>query len=109
MGTVPLAVYHVPSAPPAGMDGDYSAKPPEAGFVIPSTNTALPPLPESHLYPNLRKICMTLILFFHVKDRMTQNTNDTILLIKQSTRYFYIINFNKKAFYRNNSFIKIIF
>ncbi|KYQ55050.1 Arrestin domain-containing protein 3 [Trachymyrmex zeteki] len=53
VGTVPLAVYHVPSAPPAGMDGDYSAKPPEAGFVIPSTNTALPPLPESHLYPNL--------------------------------------------------------
>ncbi|KYN43112.1 Arrestin domain-containing protein 3 [Trachymyrmex septentrionalis] len=52
VGTVPLAVYHVPSAPPAEMDGD-SAKSPEVGFVMPSTNTALPLLPESHLYPNL--------------------------------------------------------
>ncbi|KYN02385.1 PREDICTED: arrestin domain-containing protein 17 [Cyphomyrmex costatus] len=53
VGTVPLVVYHVPSAPPAGMDGDYPTTPPKAGFVIPSTNTALPPIPESHLYPNL--------------------------------------------------------
>ncbi|XP_011169897.1 arrestin domain-containing protein 17 [Solenopsis invicta] len=53
VGTVPLAVYHAPSAPPAGMDGDYSMKPPAAGFVIPSTNAALPPLPDAHLYPNL--------------------------------------------------------
>lgn len=49
VGTVPLAVYHAPSAPP--MDGERKA--PEVGFVIPSANTALPPLPESNLYPNL--------------------------------------------------------
>lgn len=53
VGTVPLAVYHAPSAPP--MDGERKA--PEVGFVIPSANTALPPLPESNLYPNLRKFC----------------------------------------------------
>ncbi|XP_032663974.1 arrestin domain-containing protein 17 isoform X2 [Odontomachus brunneus] len=54
VGTVPLAVYHTPSAPPAtDMDGDYPTKPPEAGFVIPSANNAVPPLPESQLYPNL--------------------------------------------------------
>jgi len=67
VGTVPLAVYHAPSAPPARMDGDYSMKPPEAGFVIPSTNTALPPLPESHLYPNLRKIGMIISVVFLCK------------------------------------------
>ncbi|XP_011861149.1 PREDICTED: arrestin domain-containing protein 2 [Vollenhovia emeryi] len=54
VGTVPLTVYHTPSAPPAGMDGDYAErKPPAVGFVIPSANTALLPLPESNLYPNL--------------------------------------------------------
>ncbi|XP_014476867.1 PREDICTED: arrestin domain-containing protein 3 [Dinoponera quadriceps] len=52
VGTVPLAVYHAPSAPPAA-DTDYPTKPPEAGFVIPSANNAMPPLPESQLYPNL--------------------------------------------------------
>ncbi|XP_011646855.1 arrestin domain-containing protein 17 [Pogonomyrmex barbatus] len=51
VGTIPLTIYHVPSAPPVGMDGE-SMKP-QVGFVIPSANTALPPLPESHLYPNL--------------------------------------------------------
>lgn len=63
VGTIPLATYHAPSAPP---DGDYS-KSPEAGFVIPSTNTALPPLPESNLYPNLRKIG-TIINIFRYKE-----------------------------------------
>jgi len=67
VGTVPLAVYHAPSAPPVGMAGDYSMKPPEAGFVIPSTNTALPPLPESHLYPNLRKIGTIISVVFSCK------------------------------------------
>ncbi|KAL6258963.1 hypothetical protein P5V15_008888 [Pogonomyrmex californicus] len=51
VGTIPLTIYHVPSAPHVGMDGE-SMKP-QVGFVIPSANTALPPLPESHLYPNL--------------------------------------------------------
>lgn len=55
VGTIPLAVYHAPSAPPPDMAGDYPTKPP-VGFVVPSANTALPPLPEPHLYPNLRKI-----------------------------------------------------
>jgi len=58
VGTVPLAAYHAPNAPPAEMDGDYPTKPPEAGFVIPSANMALPPPPESNLYPTLRKINM---------------------------------------------------
>ncbi|XP_071567178.1 arrestin domain-containing protein 17 isoform X2 [Temnothorax nylanderi] len=54
VGTVPLSVHHAPSAPPAGIDGDYTEqRPPVVGFVIPSANTALPPLPESNLYPNL--------------------------------------------------------
>ncbi|XP_011696571.1 PREDICTED: arrestin domain-containing protein 2 isoform X2 [Wasmannia auropunctata] len=81
VGTVPLAVYHVPSAPPAAMDGDYSTKPPEAGFVIPSTNTAtLLPLPESHLYPNLRKIYAIINIVFsrrrqkHCDDRICDET-----------------------------------
>jgi len=75
VGTVPLAIYHIPSAPPAEMDD--SAKPLEAGFVMPSTNTALPPLPESHLYPNLRKIYTTLMLFFYINNRNNRNTNDS--------------------------------
>ncbi|EZA48004.1 arrestin domain-containing protein 17 isoform X1 [Ooceraea biroi] len=54
VGTVPLAAYHAPTAPPPQVDGGYPAtKPPEAGFVVPSADTALPPIPESHLYPNL--------------------------------------------------------
>lgn len=53
VGTIPLATYHAPSAPPVETDGDYSMKSPEAGFVVPSANTTLPPLPESNLYPNL--------------------------------------------------------
>ncbi|XP_029160939.1 arrestin domain-containing protein 17 [Nylanderia fulva] len=53
VGTIPLATYHAPSAPPNEINGDFSTKPPEAGFVIPSANTALPPLPESNLYPTL--------------------------------------------------------
>ncbi|KAL0128008.1 hypothetical protein PUN28_003330 [Cardiocondyla obscurior] len=53
VGTVPLSIY-VPSAPPAGLDGDYAEqKSPAVGFVMPSANIALPPLPESNLYPNL--------------------------------------------------------
>ncbi|XP_020282949.1 arrestin domain-containing protein 17 [Pseudomyrmex gracilis] len=52
VGTIPLAVYHAPSAPPPDMAGDYPTKSP-VGFVVPSANTALPPLPESHFYPNL--------------------------------------------------------
>jgi len=77
VGTVPLAIYHIPTAPPAEMDDD-SAKPLEAGFVMPSTNTALPPLPESHLYPNLRKIYTTLMLFFYINNRNTNDSFDEI-------------------------------
>lgn len=66
VGTIPLATYHTPSAPPVETDGDYSTKPPEAGFVVPSANTTLPPLPESNLYPNLRKIG-TIIYIFRYK------------------------------------------
>jgi len=62
VGTVPLSIYHAPSAPAAGMDGDYTErKPPVVGFVIPSANTALPPLPESNLYPNLCKFYILLM------------------------------------------------
>jgi hypothetical protein len=53
VGTVPLAAYHAPTAPPSELKADFPAR--KTGFVIPSTNTTLPPLPESHLYPNLRK------------------------------------------------------
>ncbi|XP_011140067.1 arrestin domain-containing protein 17 isoform X2 [Harpegnathos saltator] len=55
VGTVPLAAYHTPSAPPAAdvAAADAPTKPPAAGFVVPSANKALPPLPESQLYPNL--------------------------------------------------------
>lgn len=69
VGTIPLATYHTPSAPPVETDGDYSMKPPEAGFVIPSANTALPPLPASNLYPNLRKI-NTMIHIFRIKETL---------------------------------------
>lgn len=61
VGTIPLATYHrAPTAPSADeMEGDRAAtKPPgEAGFVVPSANATPPqlPMPESHLYPNLRK------------------------------------------------------
>jgi len=53
VGTVPLAAYHAPTAPSPESEGDFPAM--KTGFVVPSTDTTLPPLPESHLYPNLRK------------------------------------------------------
>lgn len=74
MGTVPLSVYHAPSAPVVRMDGDYAErKPPAAGFVIPSANTALPPLPESNLYPNLCKFYTIIsVVSSVIKDRSTE-------------------------------------
>lgn len=68
VGTIPLATYHTPSAPPVETDGDYSMKSLEAGFVIPSANTALPPLPASNLYPNLRKIGIMIHIFRYKRD-----------------------------------------
>ncbi|XP_012225775.1 arrestin domain-containing protein 17 isoform X2 [Linepithema humile] len=53
VGTVPLATYHAPTAPPAETEGDSPTKPPAAGFVIPSTNMTLP-LPEATL-PSFEK------------------------------------------------------
>lgn len=73
MGTIPLALYHAPSAPPIETDGDNSTKPAETGFVIPSANTALPPLPESNLYPNLRKTDTIINIFRYKEEELCAN------------------------------------
>lgn len=52
VGTIPLAAYHGPTAPVDESDSPVT-KSSEVGFVVPSVNATLPPMSESHLYPNL--------------------------------------------------------
>lgn len=66
MGTVPLVNYQTPSAPPA--DGYSTA--PEIGWTTSGIPVSVTDgAPTSNLYPNLRKIIITLplpLLFLNI-------------------------------------------